>query len=143
MCELLGISRFGFYYRPVGISSDDVSRMRIMDEVFTKHPFFGSRRLAEELSAQGLPACRSHVSRLMRLMGLEAVYPKPRLSQPGKENRVFPYLLGGLEIARPDQVWCTDITYIRLRHGFGYLTAAMDWYSRSPIFMRSIRSADM
>jgi putative transposase len=104
--------------------------MRVMDEVFTKRPYFGSRRLADELSERNLPACREHVSRLMRLMGLEAIYPKRHLSQPDKDNRVFPYLLRGVKIDRPDQVWCSDITYIRLRHGFGYLTAVMDWFSR-------------
>lgn len=101
-----------------------------MDEVFTKHPFYGSRRLSEELAAQGMPTCRSHTARLMGLLGIDAVYPKPRLSQPGKENRIFPYLLRDLRIERPDQVWATDITYIRLRHGFCYLTAVMDWFSR-------------
>ena len=129
-CELLGISRSGYYYQPIGDSSVDLARMRIMDEVFTKHPFYGARRLAEELAVHGLPACRSHVARLMGLLGIEAIYPKPRLSLPGKENRVYPYLLRGVKIERPDQVWCTDITYIRLRHGFGYLTAVMDWHSR-------------
>lgn len=129
-CELLGISRTAYYYRPVAVSSEDLARMRVMDEVFTKHPFYGSRRLSEELAAQGMPTCRSHTSRLMALLGIEAVYPKPRLSQPGKENRIFPYLLRDLRIERPDQVWATDITYIRLRHGFCYLTAVMDWFSR-------------
>ncbi len=129
-CELLEISRTAYYYRSVGISGEDLSRMRVMDEVFTRHPFYGARRLSEELAARGLPTCRSHTARLMRLMGIEAIYPKPRLSQPGKENRIFPYLLRDVKIERPDQVWATDITYIRLRHGFCYLTAVMDWFSR-------------
>lgn len=129
-CELLGISRTAYYYRPVAVSPEDLAKMRVMDEVFTKHPFYGSRRLSEELAAQGMPTCRSHTARLMELLGIEAVYPKPRLSQPGKENRIFPYLLRDLRIERPDQVWATDITYIRLRHGFCYLTAVMDWFSR-------------
>ena len=101
-----------------------------MDEVFTKYPFYGARRLSEELAVRGLPTCRSHTTRLMRVMGIEAVYPKPRLSLPGKERRIFPYLLRDMRIERPDQVWATDITYIRLRHGFCYLTAVMDWFSR-------------
>lgn len=129
-CELLGISRAAYYYRPVGVSDDDLARMRILDEVFTRHPYYGARRLADELCERGLPACRSHVSRLMRVMGIEAIYPKPRLSQSDKENRVFPYLLRDAKIIRPDQVWSSDITYIRLRGGFCYLTAVMDWYSR-------------
>lgn len=129
-CELLGISRTAYYYRPVGTSEDDLSRMRVLDEVFTKYPFYGSRRLSEELAAKGLPTCRSHTTRLMRVLGIEAVYPKPRLSQPGKESRIFPYLLRDVKIERANQVWATDITYIRLRHGFCYLTAVMDWFSR-------------
>lgn len=129
-CELLGISRSGYYYRPVGLSDEDLSRMRVLDEVFTRHPYYGARRLSDELGLRALPACRSHVGRLMRLMGIEAIYPRPRLSLPGKENRVFPYLLRELKIERPDQVWSTDITYIRLRRGFVYLTAVMDWHSR-------------
>lgn len=101
-----------------------------MDETFTKRPFFGSRRLQDDLAQQGYAIGRDHVRRLMRLMGLEAIYPKKRLSKPNKEHRVYPYLLGDLAIVRPDQVWCSDITYIRLKRGFGYLAAVMDWSSR-------------
>lgn len=129
-CELLGVSRTAYYYRSASVSVDDLARMRVLDEVFTRHPYYGARRLADELKERGLPACRSHVSRLMRAMGIEAVYPKPRLSLPDKENRVFPYLLRGVTVAYPDQVWSSDITFIRLRNGFCYLTAVMDWYSR-------------
>jgi len=129
-CELLGISRSAYYYRPADVSREDLERMRIMDEVFTKYPFYGSRRLRDELNALGDPVGRDHVRSLMRLMGLEAIYPKKRLSVPNKENRVYPYLLRRLVIDRPDQVWCTDITYIRLRGGFAYLAAVMDWFSR-------------
>lgn len=127
---MLGVSRTVLYYRPTGISKDDLSRMRLLDEVFTKHPYYGARRLSDELKERGLPACRGHVSRLMRVMGIEAIYPKPHLSLSDKENRVFPYLLRGVKIERPNQVWATDITYIRLHSGFCYLTAVMDWYSR-------------
>lgn len=104
--------------------------MRVVDEVFTKHPYYGARRLADELKERGLPACRARVSRLMRVMGIEAIYPKPHLSQSDKENRVFPYPLHGVKAERPNQVWSSDITYIRLHSGFCYLTAVMDWYSR-------------
>lgn len=127
---MLGISRTAFYYRPTGISEDDLGRMRLLDEVFTRHPYYGARRLSDELKERGLPACRAHVSRLMRVMGIEAIYPKPHLSLPDKENRVFPYLLRDMKIERPNQVWAMDITYIRLHSGFCYLTAVMDWYSR-------------
>ena len=104
--------------------------MRQLDEIFTKRPYFGSRRLRDELAAQGHPIGRDHVRRLMRQMGLEAIYPKRRLSLQNKGHRVYPYLLRDLAIVRPDQVWCSDITYIRLRGGFAYLVAVMDWFSR-------------
>jgi putative transposase len=104
--------------------------MRLLDEVFTKRPYFGSRRLRDELASQGYPIGRDHVRRLMGQMGLEAIYPKKRLSLQNKEHRVYPYLLRGLLIVRPDQVWCSDITYIRLKRGFAYLVAVMDWFSR-------------
>jgi putative transposase len=129
-CELLGISRSGYYYRPAAISEDDLQRMRIMDETFTKWPFYGSRRLRDELSVYGYPACRDHVRRLMRLIGLEAIYPKPRLSLANTSHKVYPYLLRDLVISHPDHVWCVDITYIRMRKSFAYLVAIMDWYSR-------------
>ena len=129
-CELLGLSRSAYYYRPRGVSAEDVERMHIMDEVFTRHPYFGSRRLQEELNARGDVVGRDHVRRLMQLMGLVAVYPKRRVSVPGEGHRVYPYLLRDLVIDRPDQVWCSDITYIRLYRGFAYLVAVMDWFSR-------------
>ena len=129
-CALLGISRSGFYYERVGISEEDQTCMRMMDEVFTKRPYFGSRRLRDALSDQGHPIGRDHVRRLMRLLGLEAIYPKRRLSLRNGAHKVYPYLLRGLAISRPDQVWCSDITYIRLRGGFAYLVAVMDWFSR-------------
>ena len=129
-CELLGLSRSGYYYRPRPDSEEDLQCMRRMDETFTKRPFFGSRRLQDDLADEGYAIGRDHVRRLMRLMGLEAIYPKKRLSLRNKEHRVYPYLLRDLAIVRPDQVWCSDITYIRLKHGFGYLAAVMDWFSR-------------
>ena len=129
-CELLGLSRSGYYYRPQPVCEGDLECMRRMDETFTKRPFFGSRRLRDDLAEQGHAIGRDHVRRLMRLMGLEAIYPKKRLSLQNKENRVYPYLLRDLAIVRPDQVWCSDITYIRLKRGFAYLVAVMDWFSR-------------
>ena len=104
--------------------------MRLMDEIFTKRPYFGSRRLRDALRDRGHPIGRDHVRRLMRLMGLEAIYPKRRLSVKNGDHTVYPYLLRGLAISRPDHVWCSDITYIRLRGGFAYLVAVMDWFSR-------------
>ena len=129
-CALLGISRSAYYYRPRDVSDDDLACMRVIDEVFMKRPFFGARRLRDELNGQGFTIGREHTAALMRRMGIEAIYPKKRLSLPNKENRIYPYLLRGLNIDRPDQVWCSDITYIRLRHSYAYLVAVMDWYSR-------------
>ena len=129
-CDLLGLSRAAYYYQSVGVNEKDLSRMRIMDAVFTKRPFYGSRRLQDELNAGGDRVGRDHVRRLMRIMGLEAIYPKPRLSLQNKAHKVYPYLLQKLNIGRPDQVWCSDITYIPLRYGFAYLVAVMDWFSR-------------
>ena len=108
-CELLGLSRSAYYYRPQPVGEEDLTCMRLLDELFTQYPFLGSRRLRDELTAQGHPLGRDHVRRLMRLMGLEAIYPKPRLSLPDQAHRVYPYLLRHLTITRPDQVWCSDI----------------------------------
>lgn len=104
--------------------------MRRIDEQYTQTPFYGSRRMTVRLREQGYAVNRKRVQRLMRRMGVEAVYPKRRLSAGGAESRVFPYLLRGVTVVRPDQVWSADITYIRLRRGFLYLVAVMDWYSR-------------
>jgi putative transposase len=129
-CELLGLPRSTYYYTPVGVSEADIAYMERLDAIFTKRPFYGARRLRDELVAQGYPVGRKRVRRLMRQMGLEAVYPKKRLSQPGAAHKVYPYLLRGLAITHPDQVWATDLTYLRLKGGFAYLVAIMDWYSR-------------
>jgi putative transposase len=104
--------------------------MRLIDELFTEHPFYGRRRITAALCRQGTIVNHKHVARLMRAMGLEAIYPKPRTSTPDKQHEKFPYLLRGLRIDRPNQVWATDITYIRLRAGFVYLMAIIDWFSR-------------
>jgi len=129
-CELLGLSRSSFYYEPSGENEFNLTLMRLIDEEFTKHPFYGARRMKAWLRNQGYGVNRKRVSRLMRLMGLAAIYPKPRLSWNGSDHKVYPYLLNGLTINAPDQVWCTDITYIRLAQGFVYLVAIMDWHSR-------------
>ena len=104
--------------------------MRLLDERYTRTPFYGSRRMTEWLGTQGWAVNRKRVPRLMRLMGIEAVHPKPKLSQPGESHRIYPYLLRGLRVERVNQVWSTDITYIRLARGFVYLVAVMDWFSR-------------
>jgi putative transposase len=129
-CELLGVNRSGLYYQPRGESAESLELMRLIDEEYTRKPFFGSRRMLLELRKHGYQVGRHRVRRLMELMGIEAVYPKPRLSQPGKGHKVYPYLLGGVAITRANQVWSTDITYIRMAGGFVYLVAIMDWFSR-------------
>jgi putative transposase len=129
-CELLGVNRSGLYYEPVGESEENLRLMRLLDEQYTRTPFYGSRRMAEWLGTQGYKVNRKRVSRLMELMGIEAVYPKRKLSQPGEGHKVYPYLLRGVMVDRLDQVWSTDITYIRMAQGFVYLVAVMDWCSR-------------
>jgi putative transposase len=129
-CELLDLSRSSFYYRPAGEDEENLLLMRLIDEEFTRHPFYGARRMRAWLGRQGFPVNRKRVSRLMRRMGLVAIYPKPRLSSGGPEHKVYPYLISGITVDRPGQVWAADITYIRLAHGFVYLVAIIDWHSR-------------
>jgi putative transposase len=129
-CELLGISRSGLYYEPVGPNAEDLELMRLLDEQYTRIPFYGVRKMTAWLHSLGSTVGVKRVRRLLRLLGLEAIYRKPRLSLGGPEHRKFPYLLRGVPIVRVNQVWSTDITYIRLRQGFVYLVAIMDWYSR-------------
>jgi len=129
-CELLGVSRSGFYYEPRGESAENLELMRRIDEAYTQWPFYGVPRMTAWLRRDGTVVNEKRVRRLMQLMGLEAIYPKKRLSVPGEGHRRYPYLLRNVEIVRPDQVWSADITYIRLRNGFVYLAAILDWYSR-------------
>jgi len=129
-CQLSGISRSGLYYRPVEESAENLELMRLLDEQYTRRPFYGVRRMASWLGKQGYGVNVKRVRRLLRQMGLEAIYPKPRLSVPGPGHRIYPYRLRGLKIDRPNQVWGSDITYIRLRQGFIYLVAILDWFSR-------------
>jgi putative transposase len=129
-CELLGVNRSGLYYEPVGESEENSLLMRLLDEQYTRTPFYGSRKMTEWLATVGHRVNRKRVSRLMELLGIEAVYPKPKLSQPGEGHRIYPYLLRGTTVERVNQVWSTDITYIRMAQGFVYLVAVMDWFSR-------------
>jgi Transposase and inactivated derivatives len=129
-CELLGVNRAGLYYEPLGESEENLLLMRMLDEQYTRAPFYGSRRMTAWLVIQGHEVNRKRVSRLMQVMGLEAVYPKPKLSQPGEGHKIYPYLLRGVTVERVNQVWSTDITYIRMAQGFVYLVAVMDWFSR-------------
>lgn len=129
-CELLGLARSSYYYEAAAESAENLELMRRIDEMYTEAPFFGSRRMAQSLRDLGYEANRKRVRRLMQRMGLEAQYPKPNLSRRNPGHVVYPYLLRGVLIERVNQVWSTDITYIRLRGGFLYLTAVIDWYSR-------------
>lgn len=127
---MLGLARSTFYYQPRGTSERDLELMRLIDEIYTKTPFYGSRKIRAKLCLMGYWVNRKRVIRLMRKMGLEAIYPKPRLSRSGKDQKKYPYLLAGVKVTHPNQVWGADITYIRLMRGFVYLVAIMDWYSR-------------
>lgn len=130
-CELVGLSRAGWYYEAVPEDPEDLRLKRLVDEQYTRTPFYGGRRMTIWLQHDmGETVNLKRVRRLMREMGLEAVYAKPRLSRPGEQRVRYPYLLRNLAITRPNHVWATDITYIRLRQGFVYLTAVMDWFSR-------------
>jgi putative transposase len=129
-CQLLGLNRSSLYYQPVDEGEENLQLMRLLDEEYTRRPFYGVMRMREYLRGQGHRVNPKRVRRLLRLMGLEAVYPKPRLSTPNPDHTVFPYLLRNLAINRCNQVWSTDITYLRLASGFIYLMAILDWYSR-------------
>jgi putative transposase len=129
-CELLGLWRSGLYYEPVPDRPEDLALMRLLDEQYTRTPFYGVRRMHAWLLSIGHGDGRQRVRRLLRKMGLEAIHPKPRLSFNGTDHRRFPYLLRDVPILRVNQVWSTDITYIRLRGGFVYLVAIIDWFSR-------------
>lgn len=133
-CELINLSRAS-YYRAIDVdmakeTPENLELMRLIDEEYTRHPFYGSRKLRDYLRRQGYPVNRKRVQRLMRIMGLVSVAPKPNTSKRNKKHQIYPYLLRDLGIDRPNQVWCTDITYIRMLGGFVYLVAIMDWYSR-------------
>ena len=127
---LAGLSRNGYYYEPVGESQENLDLMRLIDERYMHRSEYGSPRMTDWLGDQGYAVNRKRVARLMRKMGLAAITPGPHTSKPHPEHKVYPYLLKGLEISHSNQVWSTDITYIPMRHGYLYLTAVMDWYSR-------------
>lgn len=129
-CELLGLNRTGLYYRERPESVEDGELMRLIDEQYTITPFYGYRRMAVYLQNLGFSVNHKRVRRLMRKLGLEAIYPKPNLSKPGKDHLTYPYLLKGVAVEYSNEVWATDITYIRLGSGFVYLLVIMDWHSR-------------
>ena len=130
-CELLGLARASYYHQPAPESGENLRLMRVIDETYLAYPVFGSRQMARWLRRQGYPVNRKRVRRLMRLMGLEAIYQKPNLSRKHPHNPVYPYLLRRLKVERPNQVWAMDITYVPIQGGFIYLCAVIDWYSRA------------
>lgn len=129
-CELIGLSRSSLYYQPVGESAYNLRLMRLLDEQYIRTPFYGWPRMTAYLRREGHLVNPKRVRRLMTLMGLRAIYPKRKTSTPAPGHKRYPYLLRGLKIARPGQVWSTDITYVPMEHGFMYLVAVMDWFSR-------------
>lgn len=158
-CHLLSLARSSFYYQPrtapgkskntaghligpVWETEENLRIMDLIDQLYMKYPFLGSRNMKIFLRRIGYKVNRKRIQRLMRLMGIQAIYPKPRLSQGGRGHKIYPYLLKGLTIDHPDQVWCADITYIRLAHGFVYLVAIMDWYSRRVLSWRLSNTLD-
>ena len=141
-CQLLGLNRSTFYYQAAAETPENLRLMRLLDQEYTAHPFLGSRRLTAWLQERGEPVNRKRVQRLLRLMGLEAIYPKPKLSAARAGHRVYPYLLRDVPIERPDQVWSTDITYVPLQSGFMYLAAVLDWFSRYVVAWRLSNTLD-
>jgi putative transposase len=142
-CELLAVPRSSYYHKPKRkVSLLDEMLMQAIDRIYMEEPTYGSRRIRDELDTLGYKVGRKRVRRLMRVMGIEPIYPKPRLSIPGKGHKKYPYLLRNLEIERSNQVWCTDITYIPLGDGHVYLTAVMDWSSRYVISWKLSNSMD-
>lgn len=129
-CELLDLNRASYYYEPATESALNLALMRLIDEQYMRTPFYGWPRMTVYLQEQGYAINHKRVQRLMQKMGIQALYPKPNLSQANREHKVYPYLLRGVAITRPNQVWSTDITYIPMRNGFMYLVAVIDWYSR-------------
>ena len=141
-CELLDVARSTAYYEAMPVSDADLITMRLIDEIHLRLPFYGSRRIRDELETQGHLVNRKRVQRLMRQIGLRALYPKPRTSQPGKGHKIYPYLLKGLVIDRPNQVWATDICYLPMAKGFMYLVAVMDWATRRVLSWRVSNTMD-
>jgi putative transposase len=135
-CELVSISRSGFYYQPVGETPLNLELMGLIDRQFLETPWYGSRQMARHLRREGYPVGRKRVRRLMSKMGLEPIYQRPRTTVPRPEHQIYPYLLRELVIDRPNQVWCTDITYIPMQRGFLYLVAVMDWATRKVLSWR-------
>ena len=142
-CTLLAVSRSSYYYQPVGESAMNLDLMRLIDKQYLETPWYGARQMSRHLRREGHPVGRKRVVRLMRLMGLCAIYQKPKTSKPHPKHKTYPYLLRGMTIDRPNQVWCADISYIPMRRGFLYLVAIMDWSSRKVLSWRLSNTMDV
>jgi len=141
-CRLLDISRSGLYYQSVGISEEDLTLMKLIDRQYLATPFYGARKITACLKNQNYGVNRKHIRRLMRVMGLKAIYRRPKTSKPAPGHKIYPYLLDGMAITRPNQVWAADITYIPMARGFLYLVAIIDWYSRYVLSWRLSNTLD-
>ena len=141
-CELVSISRSGFYYQPVGETELNLALMRLIDAQFLETPWYGSRQMASHFQREGYKVGRKRIRRLMAKMGLVPIYQRPRTTVPNPEHRIYPYLLREMAITCPNQVWCADITYIPMRRGFLYLVAVMDWASRKVLSWRVSNTMD-
>ena len=142
-CNLLSINRSTYYYQPKGESPLNLELMRLIDEQYLETPWYGARQMARHLRRMGYGVSRTRIGRLMKLMGLSAIYQKPNTSKPHPQNKIYPYLLRGLKIDSPNQVWCADISYIPMRCGFLYLVAIMDWASRKVLSWRISNTMDV
>ena len=136
-CEILDLNRSSLYYSPRPIRAENQKLMNMMDEIYTDHPYYGYRRIREVLKRKGLRVNRKRVHRLMNLLGLQGICPKRNLSKPRKDHKKYPYLLRGVPIERSNQVWSSDITYCRLKGGYVYLTAVMDWFTKKGDIVKS------
>ena len=141
-CRVLDIARSGIYYEPKPMSDDNLHLMRLIDEIHLTKPYLGIRRIKDVLADLGYTVNRKRIQRLMRQMGIQAIYPKPNLSKANKAHKVYPYLLRNFDVDRPNQVWASDVTYIPMARGFVYLTVIMDWYSRKILSWRLSNSLD-
>ena len=135
-CRLLAVSRSAVYRKPAEVNAADLAMMALIDRQYLARPYYGSRRMAAWLATQGHVVNRKRVRRLMRLLGLVAIYPRPNTSKPAAAHKIYPYLLGGIAIERVNQVWCSDVTYIPMAKGFLYLVVIMDWVSRAVLAWR-------
>ena len=141
-CRLLRLNRATYYQELRGESAENLAIMKRIDEIYLQHAYYGSRRMQYVLAQEGLRIGRHRIRRLMGVMGIQAIYQKPRTSTSDKEHKIYPYLLRDMPIERPNQVWCSDITYVPMRRGFMYLTAVMDWYARKVLSWRLSNTLD-